>query len=1001
MKNTLLSLLMMAGLSVAPMSVFAADVVNITPRPTTMSVKSGSVALPTTFTIGGTAMSDALKADVEHFVKAFNANATGYTALMAETTDDAFVRLNLNTSLSAATYGTEGYKLVISADGIDISAPTDTGLYYGLISLKKLMPANVTIGVPATEVLSGTTLPLVTITDSPRFRHRGFMLDCSRHFFTVEELKRMLDIMAVYKMNKFHWHLTDDQGWRAEIKKYPKLTTVAATTVNSWMVDRLEGGYWTNEQYGPYFYSQDDMRDIVAYAAERHIDIIPEIEFPGHALACMAAYPEYSCNPSGSHGGLMPYGVSRDVLNVGDPKAMQFVYDILSEIMDIFPGELIHIGGDECPANAWNDNAQCQQKMKDLGLTHIRQLQSHFNKDVANFIGQRGRRLATWNESLDCEGADQNLMASTGATIWCWTNAWGNATNASKLGLDAVLTPWTRGYINRAQSKDEVETYLPGDGSDNVPNVYGIDPMPSNLTTAEQKHIAGVQGTFWTENIGTPDMLEYMAMPRLMCIAEVGWTSKTRKDFADFQERMRLDTEMLDLGGYHYARHYIDEETSTTADFASSITVSDDETLTEYYIVNARNTAFAVQTPTTKPTSTAPVQLPSGNDASKRAVFVVKSSTKTGANTIYIKLSDGKYYPVGVTGTTSSADSKVSVYLTKATNGDWKIAKKEGTSFTISPSAATSVSWNMHGGNGKPMALYDKNDGGSTWAFMPLPVATASTMLADYVKEAKAIVASEYVTADPTPAFGLYSAASIAALKAIMDEAEGVTDDDAAAAINPRMEAAILDAKKSMARLEQGKSYRFRNVVERFEGSYIYYNGKGSYLLHGTDADAHNEWIATIVEDNADGSQTVKLKNTQHSRFFGKNSTQQGRAMWPVGAETTGQKVTITFHPEYGDYTLTIGGKDLVPIGAGAEKLEGTVTSGNTGIDANNVLPARHVQGSGWMIEAVEDPTAVSAPTISKNAGEEAAIHYDLNGRVASNTYTGIVTSEGRKRLRM
>lgn len=534
---------------------------NITPRPAQVTMGGDALPLPAAFTVGGAGLSQSTTSDVEKWVADFNgAAAVGYKAT-AVATEDAFIRLVLDETLSPDEYGTEGYKLEIYADGVKISAASEGGLYYGLVTLKKMLPASITIGVKD-DRFDTYALPCLTINDMPRFSYRGFMLDCSRHFYTVDELKHILNIMAVYKMNRFHWHLTDDQGWRAEIKKYPRLTSVASIAPNSWMVDRLEGAYWTNEPYGPFFYTQDDMREIVKYAAERHITIVPEIEFPGHALACMAAYPEYSCNPSGNHGGLMPYGVSTDVLNVANEGAMQFVKDILTEIMDIFPGELIHIGGDECPDGAWKNNAECKKKMEELGLTSARALQSHFNKDVADFIGERGHRLATWNESIDANGADTELMASTNATVWCWTNAWGNASKAAKMGLDAMLTPWTRGYINRAQSRDFPETFLPGDGSDNVQNVYSIDPMPSGLTPEEQKHIIGIQGTFWCENIGDIDMVEYMALPRLMCMAETGWTEAARKDFADFQDRMRNDTIMLNLGGYHYARHYIDEAPS-------------------------------------------------------------------------------------------------------------------------------------------------------------------------------------------------------------------------------------------------------------------------------------------------------------------------------------------------------------------------------------------------------------------------------------------------------
>lgn len=709
----------------------AEDVINITPRPSRIDVQAGVLTLPKNITVGGSNISTELKNEALLFVNDFNAAAYKHKAKYTDK-GNAFISLNVDKSMSSDTYGTEGYHLVINNNGIKLSAPTELGIYYGLVSIKKLLPATITIGVKNKDI-SNYTLPLVDIVDAPRFRYRGFMLDCSRHFYSVGDLKHIIDLMAVYKMNKFHWHFTDDQGWRAEIKKYPKLTSVAATTKNSWIVDRLEGPYWTNRQYGPFYYTQEDMREIVAYAAKRHIDVIPEIEFPGHALACMEAYPEFSCNPEGKHGGVMPYGVSRDILNVGDYRSMQFVYDILTEIMDIFPSEIIHIGGDECPTKAWSENEQCLDKMKTMNLTHIRQLQSHFNKDVADFIAKRGRRLATWSESLDCEGADTELMASTGATIWCWTNAWKNATKAAQLGLDAVVTPWTRGYINRKQSDNPIEKVLPGDASDNVPNVYAMDPIPHDLSPELQKHVAGVQGTFWCENIGTRDMMEYMALPRLMCIAETGWTQRDRKDFNDFQTRMRRDTTMLNLGNYYYGPHYISET---------------------------------------------PID--------------------------YNKLSSERYY---------------------------------------------------FGGGIK---------------------------------------------------------------------------------------------------IQEGHKYCFHNNIPDFNRTSICYDGKNQYLQHSTNNPNANIWIATEVKNNANGSQTMKLKNAACGKYIGNNSVQYGRSMWPVNVEEQGQEVTITYRSQYKDYTLSINGRELVPIGYGAEKLEGVVTSGNTGIDANIETPALHVQGSAWIIEEVK-----------------------------------------------
>ena len=254
-------------------------------------------------------------------------------------------------------------------------------------------------------------LPVVSITDEPRFDYRGFMLDVSRHFFTVNEVKRMIELMSYYKLNKFHWHLTDDQGWRIEIKKYPKLTTIGATASNSRFTDMYERTqYWINKPYGPYFYTQEEIKDVVAYAAERHIDIIPEIDMPGHFCAAMAAYPEFSCAPNGTHIVQIDGNIYNDILNVADPKAVQFAKDVLGELIDIFPGEYINIGGDESPTTAWENKALCKAQYKQLGPTSYRQPPNHFIKEMNEYVTSKSRKPAVWDETITPTGAPLDIM---------------------------------------------------------------------------------------------------------------------------------------------------------------------------------------------------------------------------------------------------------------------------------------------------------------------------------------------------------------------------------------------------------------------------------------------------------------------------------------------------------------------------------------------------------------------------------------------------------------
>ncbi len=534
--------------------------VNLTPRPVSCSTKTGTFTLPSSFTINVEGLPDDMVTEVKNFADAVS-DVTGAAITVSDQAVHAAITVKYLTS-----YKDEGYKLTVNADSVVVSAHAAIGLYYGLQSIKKLLPANVMAGVKDASVES-YTLPLVTIIDQPRFSYRGFMLDVSRHFFTVEEVKRMINIMSFYKLNRFHWHLSDDQGWRVEIKKYPKLTTVGAVAPNSRFTSMTEGQYWINKPYGPYYYTQDEIRDVVAYAAARHIEIIPEIDMPGHFSAAMAAYPEYSCTPTGSHSVQTDGGIYTDILNVANPGALQFAKDILSELMDLFPGEYIHIGGDECPTTAWESNSECQAAYAANGYTSYRQLQTQFIKELSDYVTARGRKLAIWNEGITATGTDTDIMKTTGAMVYCWTSPEAAATTAAGLGLSRIYTPWGPYYINRTQSASQYEPAGAGTGTDHVKTTYNTTP-PTNID-------AGVQGTFWTEHVSDREYMEYLALPRLLAIAESGWTLSGRKNFEDFQKRMTADTTLLNYGGYRYCTYYmVDKATEPEAPATADVTVT-------------------------------------------------------------------------------------------------------------------------------------------------------------------------------------------------------------------------------------------------------------------------------------------------------------------------------------------------------------------------------------------------------------------------------------------
>ena len=554
MKTTLLSTLLACALF-GTSQAQAQQFVNLTPTPKEMRVEEGTYRLPAQFTIGGAQIPDSIKSEVNKFIGDFNESASGCTASFSNKTEGAALVLVHNKALYA-TLGQEGYKLSVTANGIRLESATTTGFFYGFTSLKKLLPACVAAGVKDEKVTT-YELPLVQITDRPRFPYRGFMLDVARHFFSVQEVKKMLDVMAIYKLNKFHFHLTEDQGWRWEVKKYPKLTKVGAVASNTYVTSMEHGAYWTNQQYGPYFYTREDLKEIVAYAASKHIEVIPEIDMPGHFSAAMAAYPEFSCNPDGVHRVETWGGVFTDVLNVANPKAVRFVKDILDELMAIFPSKNVHIGGDECPTTAWEHNAECQAMYKKLNLTSYRQLQTHFIAEITDYLKSKGRKISVWNETVTEKGADLQLMKKTGATVYCWVPAREGAKIANSLGLPSIYTVYGPYYINRAPRKDGWMKTLPGNGSDHLKATY--EEQPTDFS-----HSIGVQGTFWTEHVATPDVMEFLALPRLIAVGEAGWTPQSKKNFNSFVQRMRADTTMLNYGGYSYDRAYLNENKAPT-----------------------------------------------------------------------------------------------------------------------------------------------------------------------------------------------------------------------------------------------------------------------------------------------------------------------------------------------------------------------------------------------------------------------------------------------------
>ena len=440
----------------------------------------------------------------------------------------------------------EGYELNVDGEGIEVRASQFPGFLYALQSFEQLLPAAVYGTEPAPD--AAWEVPCVKIADAPRFAYRGMHLDVARHFFSVDEVKRYIDVMGIHKLNTLHWHLTDDQGWRIEIKRYPELTAVGS--IRKATVVRKEWGTYDGTPYGG-FYTQDEIRDVVKYAADRGVTVIPEIDLPGHMLAALTAYPELGCT-GGPYEVWGRWGVADDVLCPGREKTFEFLEGVLTEVMELFPSEYIHIGGDECPKVRWEKCPRCQTKIRQLGLkddgehTAEHYLQSYVTDRIGKFLAQHGRRIIGWDEIL--EG-----RAPSDAVVMSWRGSEGGIA-AAKLGHDVIMTPNSHFYFDYYQSLDtDAEPFGIG-GYIPMEQVYSYDPAFPELTPEQQKHILGVQANLWTEYVLSDEHLEYMLLPRLAALSEVQWCLPETKDWNRFIGSFRMDKIYSQLG-YEFAKH--------------------------------------------------------------------------------------------------------------------------------------------------------------------------------------------------------------------------------------------------------------------------------------------------------------------------------------------------------------------------------------------------------------------------------------------------------------
>lgn len=500
--------------------------INIIPMPQVLEQTQGRFTLANGMVFG--ASTPESESVARYFIQKMK-RATGYDFSVAPQGD-----INLTLSQEAGL-GQEGYQLKVTPKKVEVVAQTPQGLFYGLQSFMQLLPAEIESPDPVKGIQ--WTAQAVNISDQPRFSYRGVHIDPSRHFQTVEELKKEIDVLALFKINQLHWHLTDDQGWRIEIKKYPKLTEVGAT--------RLDGE--RTEYKG--FYTQEEVKDIVKYAADRFITVIPELEIPGHEMAAIAAYPELSCKGQPGTPRII-WGVEDIVMCPGKELMFDFLEDVIDEMVPLFPATYFHIGGDECPKTSWKACPLCQKRIRQENLRDGKHapeelLQTYVVKRIEKYLNQYGKKIIGWDEILEGNPAPS-------ATIMSWRGEKGGIA-AAMAGHDAIMTPGSRGmYLDFYQGDSKIEPVTIG-GRALLEKSYDYNPVPDTLKTlGKEKHIIGVQGNTWSEYMYTNALREYQTFPRIIAIAEIGWTEVARKDFEDFKRRIDNAQVRLDGHGINY-----------------------------------------------------------------------------------------------------------------------------------------------------------------------------------------------------------------------------------------------------------------------------------------------------------------------------------------------------------------------------------------------------------------------------------------------------------------
>lgn len=918
----------------------------------------------------------------------------------------------------------EAYKLTVNEAGINIAAADSTGFFYAIQTLKQLMPHAIYNRSGASTAIDWT-VPCVEIADQPQLGHRGYMLDVARHFFSKTEVKRILGIMATYKMNRFHWHLTDDQGWRIDIPEYPKLAQVGAVRKGSFVNAGGSSKFFDDTEYGRgMYYTLDDLREIVAYAKNLNIEIIPEIDLPGHMVAAVAAYPEFSCDPTKKYEVRIDGGISKDVLNIGKDETIDFLKCVLGHMAEVFPYKYIHLGGDECPTDQWSKNADCLKRVKDEGLAGVNELQSWLVEKLGLYLKEKyDKDIICWDELLAHWKSDNTVKP----VIMAWNHI-NKSKEAADKGFKSIVVPYQSLYLDMMQvplSEVDVNEKYQGGWGDNwvnsVETVYGVNPVAS--LSGKENFCLGVQGNMWTETCNDSVEVEYQLLPRMLALSETGWLPAAKKNFASFYIRLQKNRDILDAKGLTYATHYFDEPDLTEQEAA----VAEAASLLE----NAKpgKVGYPSQTEYDKLSSAyAPFIADNGTTGDVAALKAAIAAYKTAAVTMpvegktYKLVSASTYYKAKYVGSTAYVDgSQIRFHYTPQVEPEelWQFTAKNGG--YVMTNALTGKQVVMPANNNANITLADA---GTT---LTIAQATVASGKYSYVAGALNIGTNgKYLSADCT---GLVKAGTNAALcyqgtwyleevtdftaqlNGLVKKANRIVAESNPGAMGEPTEEAIAllsndlitpaTAAIAAGSVSEAAYKQYQEVYAQYlamprvspisgiDESYYYYIRNAFFDTYYAEAQADGT-IAPRTKGEGDSFLWQFVKKGDKVSIISKLTGKP--AYIDTEAEGTNLKVGSPYEWGLNEYTCDEGKTGIQIITANGEFSWYT----NPNAWKNNVILKPKTYGASiWTFEVSNVATGVHATTAPAIVSTS---YYDLQGRRVSQPSHGVyVTNTGRK----